>query len=141
MLNAFNRGCEMHISMNRTLKDKPSAAAQYRVALAEARSSDSAIVHGPVRGGHLRRLPPAAPRPGADRQPRPKGGRRWPGERRTGRTRTIEVVIGDFGGWEPNADPHDVEPGVSIRQVNAMSWKPGELRVRPGFRVVQFDTK
>jgi hypothetical protein len=51
------------------------------------------------------------------------------------------VVIGDFGGYEPNADPHDVDPGVSIKQVNAMSWKPGELRVRPGFRVVRFDTK
>lgn len=51
------------------------------------------------------------------------------------------VVIGDFGGYEPNADPHDVAPGVAIKQVNAMSWKPGELRVRPGFRVVQFDTK
>jgi hypothetical protein len=51
------------------------------------------------------------------------------------------VVIGDFGGYEPNADPHDVPPGVSVLQVNAMSWKPGELRVRPGFRVVQFDTK
>jgi hypothetical protein len=52
-----------------------------------------------------------------------------------------QVVIGDFGGYEPNADPHDVPPGVSVLQVNAMSWKPGELRVRPGFRVVQFDTK
>lgn len=51
------------------------------------------------------------------------------------------VVIGDFGGWTPNADPHDVPPGVSIEQVNAMSWKPGELRVRPGYRVVQFDSK
>lgn len=51
------------------------------------------------------------------------------------------VVIGDFGGFEPNADPHDIPPGVAIKQVNAMSWKPGELRVRPGFRVVMFDTK
>jgi hypothetical protein len=49
------------------------------------------------------------------------------------------VTIGDFGGYKPNADPHDLEPGESIVQVNAMSWKPGELRVRPGFAVVQFD--
>jgi hypothetical protein len=41
MLNAFNRCSEMHISMNRTLKDKPSAAAQYRRRSAEARSADS----------------------------------------------------------------------------------------------------
>jgi hypothetical protein len=52
-----------------------------------------------------------------------------------------QVVIGDFGGFEPNADPHDVPAGVSIVQVNAMSWKPGELRVRPGFRSCTFDTK
>lgn len=50
------------------------------------------------------------------------------------------VRIGDFGGYNPNADPHDVAPGVSISQLNAMSWKPGELRVRPGFRVVSFDS-
>lgn len=52
-----------------------------------------------------------------------------------------QVTIADFGGYMPNSDPHDLEPGMSIRQVNAMSWKPGELRVRPGFRVVQFDTR
>lgn len=51
------------------------------------------------------------------------------------------VVIGDFGGFRSNVDPHDVEPGVAIQQINAMSWKPGELRVRPGFRVVRFDTR
>jgi hypothetical protein len=52
-----------------------------------------------------------------------------------------QVVIADFGGYTPNADPHDVPPGTSIKQINAMSWKPGELRVRPGFRVVRFDTR
>jgi hypothetical protein len=50
------------------------------------------------------------------------------------------VVIKDFPGYVPNTDPHDVPPGVAVRQVNAMSLKPGELRVRPGFAVVRFDT-
>jgi hypothetical protein len=49
------------------------------------------------------------------------------------------VVIRDFGGYSPNADPHDLTPGVAIRQINAMSWRPGELRVRPGYKAVQFD--
>lgn len=52
-----------------------------------------------------------------------------------------QVRFSDFGGYRPNADPHDLAPGESVRQVNAMSWRPGELRVRPGFRVVQFDTQ
>lgn len=59
MLNAFNRCCEMHLSMNRTLKDKPSAAAQYRVALSEARSADSRSFMGRYVGdgeGFPRRL-------------------------------------------------------------------------------------
>lgn len=51
-----------------------------------------------------------------------------------------QVTIADFGGWKPNSDPHDLRPGESTGQTNAMSWKPGELRVRPGFRAVQFDT-
>lgn len=51
-----------------------------------------------------------------------------------------QLTIGDFGGYVPNADPHDLEPGQAIVQVNAMSWKPGELRVRPGFKVVRFDS-
>lgn len=50
-----------------------------------------------------------------------------------------KVVIRDFPGYQPNVDPHDMPPGVAIVQVNAMSWKRGELRVRPGFLAVQFD--
>jgi hypothetical protein len=46
MANAFARCCEMHLSLNRTLKDKPSAAAQYRVALSEARAADSRSFQG-----------------------------------------------------------------------------------------------
>lgn len=50
-----------------------------------------------------------------------------------------KVRISDFPGYQPNVDPHDMPPGVAIVQVNAMSWKPGELRVRPGYKAVQFD--
>lgn len=50
-----------------------------------------------------------------------------------------KVVIRDFPGYQPNVDPHDIPPGVAIVQVNAMSFKRGELRVRPGYVAVQFD--
>ena len=50
------------------------------------------------------------------------------------------LVMTDFPGYTPNVDAHDIPPGVAIIQVNAVSLKPGELRVRPGFAVVQFDT-
>ncbi len=49
------------------------------------------------------------------------------------------LVIRDFHGYQPNVDPHDMPPGVARTQVNAMSIRAGELRVRPGFAVVQFD--
>lgn len=46
MLNAYHRCVEMHLSVNRTLKDKPSAAAAYRKALAEAKGADSRSFQG-----------------------------------------------------------------------------------------------
>lgn len=49
------------------------------------------------------------------------------------------LVMKDFPGFVPNIDPHDIPPGTAVAQVNAMSLRPGELRVRPGFSVVQFD--
>lgn len=49
------------------------------------------------------------------------------------------ILIRDFGGYEPNADPHDVAPGVAIAQVNATSLKRGELRVRLGYRPLKFE--
>jgi hypothetical protein len=56
MLNAFYRCVEYHLSVNRTLKDKPSAAAAYKKALAEAKDADSRSFmgrtvspHGPLR--------------------------------------------------------------------------------------------
>lgn len=50
-----------------------------------------------------------------------------------------QVSIRDFAGFMPNADPHDLPPGVAVSQVNVTSLRPGELRVRGGTRVVQFE--
>ena len=55
------------------------------------------------------------------------------------KTPEASVAIKDFGGFVTNADPHDVPPGTAVRQINATSVRPGELRARPGVRVVQFD--
>jgi hypothetical protein len=41
MMQAYLRCCEMHISMNRILKDKPSAKQQYAMALEVAKCADS----------------------------------------------------------------------------------------------------
>jgi hypothetical protein len=50
-----------------------------------------------------------------------------------------QVIIRDFGGLISNEDPHDLPPGAAIKQVNAQSIRPGELRARPGTKIVQFD--
>lgn len=50
MLNAYLRCVEKHLGMNRTLKDKPSAANQYAVALSEAKSADSRSFSGRAVG-------------------------------------------------------------------------------------------
>ena len=50
MLNAYLRCVEMHLGMNRTLKDKPSAAAQYREGLAAAKCADSRSFAGRAAG-------------------------------------------------------------------------------------------
>lgn len=49
------------------------------------------------------------------------------------------VVIRDFVGMAPNQDPHDLKPGESVHQMNAMAGPRGELRVRLGAAVVRFD--
>jgi hypothetical protein len=59
MLNAYWRACEMHLGMNRTLKDKPSARAQYNDEVLRAKAADSRSFAGrsagdPIR--HVRRL-------------------------------------------------------------------------------------
>ena len=50
------------------------------------------------------------------------------------------VVIRDFPGYSPNVDPHDLPAGLAVSQCNAMSQRPGELRVRLGYTVVQFES-
>lgn len=50
-----------------------------------------------------------------------------------------QVSMKDFGGFVTNADPHNIPPGTAVRQVNATSMRPGELRTRPGVRIAHFD--
>lgn len=50
------------------------------------------------------------------------------------------LVLRDFPGFMPAMDPHLVPPGTAALAVNAVSIRMGELRVRPGFAVVRFDT-
>lgn len=63
MLNAYLRCCEKCIAQSRTLKDKPSAQAQYQKQLNEARSADSRSFAGRHAGPigrmrpHLRDFP------------------------------------------------------------------------------------
>jgi len=49
------------------------------------------------------------------------------------------VVIRDFTGMAPNQDPHDLQPGQSVSQINCGVGPRGELRVRLGAAVVRFD--
>ncbi|HWE39530.1 MAG TPA: hypothetical protein VG406_23475, partial [Isosphaeraceae bacterium] len=64
MLNAYFRCVEKHLGLNRTLKDKPSAARQYLDALQEARSADSRSFTGrsvsEMRAGGTGGLPTSA---------------------------------------------------------------------------------
>lgn len=50
------------------------------------------------------------------------------------------VVIRDFAGFVPNADPHDIKIGAATEQINATSSRPGELRVRLGTQVLSFES-
>lgn len=49
------------------------------------------------------------------------------------------VPMPDFPGLVTATDPHDVPAGGAIDLVNATCVRPGQLLVRPGFRVVTFD--
>lgn len=49
------------------------------------------------------------------------------------------VVIADFKGLAPSSDPHDIEPGMAAIMVNLVPIYPGELRVRPGTKVLSFN--
>lgn len=50
-----------------------------------------------------------------------------------------DISIRDFTGMAPNRDPHDLPIGKSIHQLNVGVGPQGELRVRLGAKVVQFD--
>lgn len=50
------------------------------------------------------------------------------------------VVFGDFKGLAPTQSPHGGEPGLSAWQVNCYAVQPGELRCRPGLKIVTFQT-
>lgn len=65
---------------------------------------------------------------------------RAPGTRSSPTQAPGQVMIREFKGFQPNADPHDLEPGVSIRQVNVSAQRPGELRVRAGFATIRYDS-
>lgn len=50
------------------------------------------------------------------------------------------AVIKDFAGFMPNTDPHDIQPGAATEQINSTSTRQGELRVRLGTQVLQFES-
>lgn len=49
------------------------------------------------------------------------------------------VEIADFQGMASNFDPHDIQPGVSQIQINMNGLQRGQLEVRRGLRVLEFD--
>lgn len=49
------------------------------------------------------------------------------------------LTISRFSGMATNVDPHDVEVGKSIHQINVVCGPLGEMRVRPGCRLLKFD--
>ncbi len=51
-----------------------------------------------------------------------------------------QVPMRDFSGLATYADPHDITPGAGRVQVNVVSSRPGELRVRQGYKRVTFDS-
>lgn len=49
------------------------------------------------------------------------------------------LILSDFRGLMTNADPHDLPPGAAIKQVNATSFRDGELRCRGGCKELSFE--
>ena len=47
--------------------------------------------------------------------------------------------IRDFPGMITSADPDDIPDGAAEVQVNLISVKPGEMRVRSGYKFVSFE--
>ena len=52
-----------------------------------------------------------------------------------------EVTVSSFQGMVSNVDPHDVEPGQSVSQVNVLSHRQGELVLRGGIREATYDSE
>ena len=50
-----------------------------------------------------------------------------------------KVDFAEFTGMTSNVNPHRVEPGAMLQQVNCASSRVGELVCREGLRVVTFD--
>jgi hypothetical protein len=48
------------------------------------------------------------------------------------------VSMRDFPGLVTASDPHDIPLGAGVRQINAQSMQPGELRVRRGTQVLKY---
>ncbi len=53
------------------------------------------------------------------------------------------VVVKDYAGLVTNTGPVGESPakGEAVELVNLVPLRPGELSVRPGYRVVQFDAE
>lgn len=49
-----------------------------------------------------------------------------------------EVKIRDFPGLMSYPDPNDIPAGASTIQINIVSLRPGEMRVRGGYKIVKF---
>ena len=51
------------------------------------------------------------------------------------------VAVRNFRGMASNIDPHDVESGHAVEQVNVYSISLGELIVRAGLREITYDSE
>lgn len=49
------------------------------------------------------------------------------------------VELRQFAGLILHTDRHDLPPGAAQKQINIRSDRPGELNVRRGMRLIQFD--
>ena len=44
-----------------------------------------------------------------------------------------------FAGMQSSVDPHDVQPGQAVLQINGTAIRPGELNIRKGLLELQFE--
>lgn len=52
-----------------------------------------------------------------------------------------EVHMRDFVGMTSNMNPHNLQPGAMVSQVNLLVRRPGELVARGGLREQQGDSE